>query len=417
MMIWLRIAFRNILMNTRRSVFTLLAVGVGFAAVNLFGGFQSYVFQGLRDSVIYANAQGHVAIVKKNSQTGRMAQDPVEKLIDPDERKRIADEAEGYPEVRLVTDQMQISGLLSNGETSTIFVAVGRIPSHTQWIQRQARGMIARLTVFSGKPLSDDVSYAIGISAGLAEKLNLSLDADAIAMAPTVDGQINALDAIIYQYFQSPAQELDDKFMQVPLDFAQSLYNTDGVDRVLLLLSHRKFSESVAARLNRLFAREKMDLMAMTWEEYAPFYVKVRDMFIVIFSFLFIIVLVIVVMSVINTMSMAVMERIKEVGTIRAMGVKQRSVLKLFATESLLLSIFGCVLGVGLTIGGWVVVKIVEPTWVPPHISMRVPIEVYMVPTYLVGTGLVLILLSVVAAVFPARKAARMAIVDALGHV
>jgi putative ABC transport system permease protein len=103
-------------------------------------------------------------------------------------------------------------------------------------------------------------------------------------------------------------------------------------------------------------------------------------MFRVIFGFLFIIVLIIVVVSVVNTMGMTVMERIREIGTIRAMGVKKRAILKLFALESLLLSCMGCILGMGFTLLGWGLVKVLEPTWVPPHISMRVPIEVYLVP-------------------------------------
>jgi putative ABC transport system permease protein len=415
-MIWLRIAFRNILKHTRRSIFTILAIGVGFAAINLFGGFHSYVFQGLRDTVIYSHAQGHVSVFKKNAQTLEAENDPVKRLIAPDEQALIKKIVSGYPEVIRNTGQLQLSGLLSNGDASTMFIALGIVPSDILWIQQKAAGMIGRLQMFTGKPLRDDALYGIGISAGLAKKLHLTLESDAIVMGPTVDGQINALDAKIVQFIQSPAQELDDKFMHVPLDFAQSLLNTQGVDRIQLLLSDLKDCASIKERLNRFFSNKKLDLVAVTWDENAPFYVKVRNMFRVIFGFLFIIVLIIVVISVVNTMGMTVMERIREIGTIRAMGVRKGGILKLFTMESLLLGCMGCVIGMGLTLLGWAFVKVLEPSWVPPHISMRVPIEVYLVPGYLLATTGSLILLSVAAAIFPANKAARLAVADALGH-
>jgi putative ABC transport system permease protein len=122
-------------------------------------------------------------------------------------------------------------------------------------------------------------------------------------------------------------------------------------------------------------------------------------------------------MSVINTISMAVMERTIEIGTLRALGLKRRGIIKLFAIESALLGLFGSVLGVCFTWMSLIIVAVVRPTWVPPPITRRVPLEVYIVPEYMVVSALLLVFLSLVAAILPARKAARMDIVDALGHV
>ena len=417
MKVWFKIAIRNILKNARRSAFTILAISVGFGAVNIFGGFQSYIFQGLRDALIYAQAQGHVTVMRKSGTPGDAENDPVRSLITAPEIKAVQKEAEAYPETLLVTEHIQISGLLSNGDISAVFIAIGRTPSHMDFFRSHAKGMIGRIKLFTGDPLLDGTEYGIGISSGLAERLKVGIGSDVIAMAPTVDGQINAMDAKVLQLFDAPSAEMNDKFGLVPLKFAKSLYHTEGIDRVLILLRETAESEKVRDRLNHSFLEGGLDLEALTWEETAPFYIKVKDLFNVIFWFLFIIVLIIVVMSVINTMSMAIMERIREVGTIRAIGVKRREVMKLFAVESLVLSFIGSILGTGFTLLGWLAMKMIQPTWIPPHITIRVPIEVYLVPGYMIATGLILMLLSVTAAVFPARKAAGMNIVDALGHV
>ena len=65
MLVWLRIAARNLFINARRSLFTILAIGLGYAAVNVFGGFTEYMFTGLEDSHIYAQGNGHLTIFKK----------------------------------------------------------------------------------------------------------------------------------------------------------------------------------------------------------------------------------------------------------------------------------------------------------------------------------------------------------------
>ena len=75
-------------------------------------------------------------------------------------------------------------------------------------------------------------------------------------------------------------------------------------------------------------------------------------------------------------------------------------------------------LGIGLTVLSCFVVNVVvQPTWVPPIITRRIPLEVYLVPEYMLYSTLLLVLLSVGAAILPARRAAKQEIIDALGHV
>ena len=64
MVAWIRFAFRNLLRNRRRSLYTMIAVAMGYAAINLFGGFTAYIFTNLRESFIYIEANGHLTIFK-----------------------------------------------------------------------------------------------------------------------------------------------------------------------------------------------------------------------------------------------------------------------------------------------------------------------------------------------------------------
>ena len=70
-----------------------------------------------------------------------------------------------------------------------------------------------------------------------------------------------------------------------------------------------------------------------------------------------------------------------------------------------------------ITLAAWWGVRAAEPSWVPPMITQRIPLEIYIVPLYLWVSFGFLIALSVVSATMPARRAVRQGIVDALGHV
>jgi putative ABC transport system permease protein len=413
---WIKIAFRSLCKNRRRSFFTIFAIGVGFAAVNVFGGFTAYIFASMKNGYIYTLGNGHLTIFKQGFLThGKL--DPTNYLLSESETQTIKEVLRGFPAVQIVTPQLHISGLLSNGEVSTIFVAAGRIPSDARAISNHANGLIDNLQLFTGKPLEDDILYGVGLSAGLAEQLHLDLESDAVAMAPTVDGQINALDVHVFQLVETAAEFLNDKLMFVPLVFAQSLFDTRHVDRLTVLLQDTHQTEPMRAALAHALAQRGLNLEIRTWDELSLLYTKVRDMFVIIFLFIFVIVFLIVVMSVINTISMAVMERIQEIGTLRALGVKRRGILHLFAIESVLLGVAGSIFGIGLTLISWLMVQLLKPTWIPPIITQRVPLQIYIVPEYMVLSLLLLAILSVGAASLPARKAAYQDVVEALAHV
>jgi putative ABC transport system permease protein len=415
MFTWIKIAFRNLCKNRRRSFFTILAIGLGYAAVNVFGGFTAYIFTSLRDGYIYALGSGHLTIFKKGFLTrGKLS--PVHYLLSAAETQSIKEVLQGFSGVVLVTPQLHISGLLSNGEVSTIFIAAGRVPSDLRAINSHAQGTIGRLNLYTGKPLEDDIPYGIGLSSGLAEQLQLNLDSNAVAMAPTVSGQINALDVQVFQIFDSAIEVLNDKLMSVPLAFAQSLYDTSSVDRLTVLLNDTEQTEPMRAALTHAFAQHGLDVEVKTWQELAILYNKVKDMFDIIFLFIFVIVFIIAMMSVINTISMAVMERIREIGTLRAVGVKRNGIVHLFAIESAMLGLFGSMVGIGLTLISWIIVRVLEPSWMPPIITQRLPLEIHLVPEYVLLSIPLLVILSVGAASFPARRAAHQSIVDALGH-
>ncbi len=417
MLAWFKIALRNLIKNRRRSIITATAIALGFSAVGLFGGFTQYMYKGNQEVAIYASAHGHLTIFKKGFlEEGKL--DPSRYLLTPEEMGVIREICRKNENIILVTPQLKINGLVTNGEVSTIFIARGIVPSTIEVFFEESTYIKRRKDKgIEGRKLEDDKMHGVGMARGLARLLDLQVGSWAVAFSNTMDGQMNALDVEVFNLYETGFDLMSDKTMQVSFSFAQALYDTDRADRVAVLLDKTALTEPVREQLQTAFLEKGLEVEVKTWKELSDWYRKVKEMFDVIFLFLFTIVFIIVVMSVVNTMGMAALDRTRDIGTLRALGLKCRGVVLLFAIESGLLGILGSVGGLILTFLGWAAVVFFEPTWTPPGITRRVPIRLEFVPESMVISFLCLLALCLLASLIPARRAAQQNVVEALGHV
>ncbi len=409
---WIIISLRNVAKNRRRSLVTIVAVAVGFAAVGLFRGYTANTYEGLRQSAIRGEGLGHLTIYKAGWKENA-GDDPRRFMLTPAEVEKITALAKADPRVMLATPQILVSGLVSNGRTSHIFLAQGVVPDAYKTIA----GPMASFRAIEGEDLDTGSAYGVLMAKDLARQLNLAPAGDAVVMSTTLEGQMNALDVRINGTYDTGSDATNDKFMVLPFSYAQALYDTDRADRIVLLLNHWRHTEETRRRFARQLSEAGLSCEIKSWNELSLFYGKVKGMFDMIFMFIFQIVLIIVVMSTVNTMSMSVVERTREIGTLRVLGVKRRGISLMFALEGAILGLLGSLGGVVLNVSVWAIVRIIAPSYVPPGISTPVPLVVDLLPAAMIQLTLFLTLLSMAAAIWPARRAARMGIVDALGHV
>ena len=408
---WIKLALRNILRNKRRSVVTILAVGVGYAAVSLFCGYIDGMYYGLRSMAIKGEGLGHLTVFKAGwNEKGKL--DPERYLFSKEDIQGISALIKSEGGVVLASPQLQMTGLVSNGVTSTIFIAQGLIPEDDRII----KGEWAQFRPVTGKSIDSGTVYGVEMAKDLAKYLNLSAGKGAVVMSTTLGGQMNAMDIEVRGVYDTTLEATNDKMIRFTLPFAQSLYDTQSAERIVVLLDDWEKTELMRNTLLIKLEKAGYQCQIRTWNELSLFYSKAKGMFDVMFIFLFSIVLVIVVMSMVNTMGMTVLERTREIGTLRALGLKRRGVSMLFALEGGLLGSFGCILGLVLHTMVWTLIKICKPSYLPPNISEPVPLQVHFVPqTLLVLVGCI-ILLSLTASIIPARRAAWQNVVEALGH-
>ena len=138
-----------------------------------------------------------------------------------------------------------------------------------------------------------------------------------------------------------------------------------------------------------------------------------------IFDFVFVLIAAIVLFVVTNTMSTSVVERTVEIGTLRAMGDRRSDIQTLFVCEGLLLGVLGTVAGVVVALLLSFGVNHSGLTWTPPARVDSIALTVRVWGQWM-QIGLTFAILAVVATLsswWPARRASRLSIVDALRHI
>lgn len=404
-----RFALRNLARNRRRTAAMVGVVALGTIALLLAGGYAAATFSGLRDQTI-RNGLGHLQV----GGAGFTAEEqrPLASGLAGVDALRHAITAD--PRVKAAAARIDFTGLASNGDRSVAVIGRGVEPLHEYTRANFAPRMIA------GRPVADGAAHEAIAAAGLARSLALEVGDRMTLLSATVDGAINGVDTEIVGIYTTGVRELDERSFVVRVDTAQTLLNTDRVSKLVVLLNAAgdtaPVRDTLLAQLNG--PREGLHVEIRTWSELASFYHQVRGLYSGIFGFLGLIIAGLVILSAGNAMTMTVMERVREIGTLRALGTGRLRIMSMFIAEGLGLGLAGGALGLTLAAILATVLSnagIVMPP--PPTFTTGFPLQIDIVgPLY----GIVLAVMvgtAGIAAVLPAARAARLRITDALGHV
>lgn len=399
---WLKFAALNTLRNRRRSAVTVTIAALGTAAILLAGGFALSTYQALAEAS--ARTTGHL-IVARPDQFSRDEETPLQHGLDGVEALKarlLADDA-----VRQVLPRVEFSGLISNGDKSVVMVAAGIDPD----AEFAVKGPFLKMQ--AGKVLASGQGLAVMLGEGLAKSLKASPGSNLTLMASTTEGALNALDVTVAGVFSTGVRDLDKRLVYTDLGTAQNLLVTQKVSSLGVFLDRMDATAAARARVQALVA----PLAVQTWEDQAVFYRSVRDLYNRIFGALGAIIGVIVVFVVTNAMAMAIIERTREIGTLRALGTLPGQLIRSLALEGLLLGGVGALLGALLALGvalGLLLFPVQMPP--PPGRSDGYPLLVATDPAMYALTLLAMLLLATLASALVARTTVRQPIVDALAH-
>ncbi|MBI5257557.1 MAG: ABC transporter permease [Burkholderiales bacterium] len=400
---WFRFAWLNTLRNRRRSAVTATVAALGTAAILLAGGFALFTYQALAQAS--ARTTGHL-IVAKPEQFTKDEDTPLQNGLDDVAQLKarlLADDA-----VRQVLPKVEFSGLISNGDKSTVMMAAGIDPD----AEFAVKGPF--LIVKAGQVLSSGERNRVMLGEGLARSLKAEPGSSLTLLASTSAGALNAVDVTVAAIFSTGIPDVDKRLVYTDVATAQHLLVTQRVSSLGVFLDRMESTAPAQARLQAALPR----LAVQTWIDQAAFYRSVRDLYNRIFGALGLIIGVIVVFVVTNAMAMAIIERTREIGTLRAVGTLPGQLVRGFALEGLMLGGVGAIAGtlIALAVSTALLVFPVQMP-PPPGRSVGYPLQVAVDPTLYAGTLLAMLALATVASALVARRTVHKPIVDALAHV
>ncbi len=401
--LWLRFAMHNTLRNRRRSAVTVTIAALGTAAILLAGGFALFTYEALAQAA--ARDTGHLVLGTPASFT---TDEDVPLQHGLSDVANLRQQLLADPAVRQVLPKVVFSGLISNGDKSTVMMAVGVDPDN----EFAVKGPF--LTMTGGQVLaSDSGEPEVMLGDALARSLKATPGSSLTLLASTTEGAMNAMDVRVKGVFSTGVPDMDKRLVYTSVALAQRLLVTDRVSSLGVFLDRMASTPPAQARLAAQFPA----LEVQNWAQQAFFYQAVKGLYNRIFGALGLIIAVIVVFVVTNAMAMAIIERTREIGTLRALGTLPGQLLRSLGMEGMLLGGVGALLGAALSLGVSLLLYVVPIEMPPPPgRSVGYPLNIAIDPTLYLATLLAMVALTTLASVAVARHTVHKPVVDALAH-
>lgn len=425
----LKLAVRNLRRNRRRTAITLAAMVIGTVAMTCLRGF----INGQQRVIIDNQITGRMGAVQvhRKGYVANVLTSPLS--LDMADTKELREKLAAIPGVVAVAPRIEFGAMLSTpdkrpapedgtplpeadlGKTSFI-MATAIDPKAEALVTPGRNSFIRNGTLFASVDaadivLNDDFARGLEVQVHPRGTPMPPVEQQLALLAPDRDGALNGenvvMGAVLPSFFPG-----DRRFGLVPLGTAQRLLRMEGrVTEYGLAVSPidaaPKVKAAAAAALGPNYE-------VHTWNELMPFIQTLTGTQDFIFSVISGVFLAVVMLGIVNAMLMTVLERVREIGTMLAVGMRRRQIIQLFVLEGLVIGVVGGLAGVLL---GSVIVTILGHVGIPlPAPGAAVPsiVRPFLTPFYFVAALAGVPVGAALACLWPAWRASRLRPVEAL---
>jgi ABC-type lipoprotein release transport system permease subunit len=336
--LWL-IAYRDLGRNKRRSMLTLAAVALGMGLLIVMSGLIKGAVDGSVENAIRLQT-GHLQVRAASYDEDEVSLEWKDLLADPE---GLAAQIRAMAGVRLATPVLWANGMLTAGDESVGVQVFGIDPLS------QVHAPIREALVAGGFLAPDDRSGLL-MGQRLAKSLGLSVGDRISLVVSTADQQPDEALFTIRGLYTTGVASYDETRVFLPLSKAQAFTRTEGhASAIVVLLDRQDDADAVAAAL-RAPGSQAQELRVLTWRDLNQVLLQAMEASAVFLDMMNLVVLAVVAIVIANTLLMAVFERTREMGILAALGMKGRQILAMFLLEAGTLGLAGIALG--LVLGG-----------------------------------------------------------------
>lgn len=391
-----RLAIRTILLARPRSVLAILLIGASLCVLDLVAGHIASGQARLEYQAVIGERLGHLAVQPfRSAEAGKGG--PA--LFEPDEARRVRRILEGGEGVALVVPQLSVSGIAATGQRSTLF---------------HGEGLGAALPPTQAGKLNPAVRNGVAVSSGQAQALGLRNGSSLTLHGAAIDSPSIALQAEVVDVFNTNGFASDARSLLMPLELAQALRNTARIERLVVFLNEpAQLEQRRRALLDALHA-DNVQVEISSWQERSASYQAARSNTDQAFDGIAGMVFAVIAATIAATLSINALERRRELGTLRALGMGSSAVFLMLVAEALWMAALGIVLSLmasGLI--AWIANRAALSA-TAPHVLNRAPMLVELDFNRMLMAVVAVLAVALLAGLVPAFKAARAGIAESL---
>ncbi|MBU1692674.1 MAG: FtsX-like permease family protein [Verrucomicrobia bacterium] len=405
-----RIAWRNIGRNKRRSILSALAVSFACAVLIFSMALQRGSYADMIYNTVHAHT-GHLQVQRAGYWPDRTL---ARRVTSPDAIMAVV---RALPHVRAVAPRVNAAGLVSKGKRTFGGLIFGIDP-----VREKALSTMADV-IREGKYIEEGDREGVLVGSLLAENLGAGVGDEIVFLGQGADGSLAAGRLVVRGLIKTGVSEMDRTTLAAPLATIQDAYSMNGgVSEVAVLLDRDKYRHEVAGEIERkLRERGLTNAAVLEWPTLLP---GVEQSIRIDWNsglIMYAALVLVVGFGIANTFLMAFMERMHELGVLLALGMRPASLSLMVYLESVLLVLLGVVggLAMGIPITRYFQVRgldfgVAQETFAEYGLSPVIHPELsLLVLAWAIG---IVVLISLAAAIYPAVKAARVKPVEALRH-
>lgn len=361
---WLewKLALKNLFRNLRRTLSTGFALVVSFVGLSLLGGYVFKTENSIKGLVVYLQYLGHVSIYKIDG-IDNFYSKPEKYQITGDELEAVREILTGYKQKIVLSGEfLSTPALLSSGGR-TIPVLVNGVdpaveefarthPVVKEWLPEFIENLKGPYFSDLTKTNSEVISVASGVAALLdraEDPQNMSeKEKELLVAGRSLAGDFNAVNATLGLQHMTGVSELEDVSVRTSLGLLRNFLQTEGASHVTLFLKDEADVPKLVEDLQKEFKEGNLPLEAVPFrdERIGRYYNGIMSFIYTMVLFFFILILGASALIIVNSMTMGVLERSKEMGTLRALGFTPDRVQSLFVKEACWLTLMACGVGV-----------------------------------------------------------------------
>lgn len=406
-MTFLKIAWGNLLRNRRRTLSTLTAVGVGVSMIVITNGFTDGLSASMSDSLVN-QIDGHLHIEHRDYKKFSISDQ--EKILIKDYRS-LALEVKKNPHVRAVMPRVVTGGLIGKDDKSTTFFGTVSDLATLNTVLPDYGKNLTR-----GELLAANDPDGILVGRALAKSLGLNIGDELVLLSKTVHGeQSNALVHVrgVVTFPQDPVVEQSLIVAAMGKQLSDNLLDLgNGATQLMVRLDDIANVPVVAAELEHRFNEQGLPWRVVPWYE-SKSYSQMVGMFNGISKVIMIVLVLMVGVITSNALLMAFFERIREIGTLRAIGMRKTEVYRLLYTESAIVGVLGTLAGLAF---GAACVLVGWKVGVPVGGFVNQEVHPTLGVVSLIASVAAPIVAIVVAATVPILAASRMSVIESLNY-